>query len=409
LDRVVKVPGFSSRKPLSPAAGLNTGIVIRPAEALHELSYVTRPRYQDDLYDRYVQWGLMRYLGFFAHVTGKPGTRALGVSAAGQRIRGSQRRVTSEDLGIGFGALLARRWFARSVGPVPVSIVDVDAALDDRVVYAAGSPLSVKPANTRRPDYILIANEPAIRTRYRVRVLECKGTSDPSRAVRQMARAAEQLGGLAIGGRVPAGLAVGTIASGAKVFYVAVDPDDEEEAAYEVNADTLGQAGDFQLRDNDTDIPALVLVSAALRASWATLADFGGNLGALDRWSPASMRRRLDRRTRERVTFDTPFGTAHGTNVTFTIDGQRLNVRHGIAQTVDQELIGGDHEGIANAQAEFAIALARRDNTVVSPPEPPEHEDTDQEGLFHADDPVSETDPVFSATADGSIFSLSLE
>lgn len=387
VHRVVHAPNFvTSTKTLSPAASLHHGITLRPVEALHLLSYVTRPRYQDDLLDMYAQWGLMRYLGFFELAcTGHP-VPGIEVSEAGQRITGNQRRVTSEEMGVGFGALLAIRWFAQtSAAGVPISTVDIDAALDDRYVYAAGTRRAVRTVGTRRPDYLIIAHDPSVRSRYRVRALECKGTGSPGYAVRQLASAIEQLRGITVGGRVPAGLAVSTITANNQVSYLAIDPDDDEEPSYEVTSDTIEQVGSFQLGDEDmADVSPTDLASASVRASWATLADFGGYLIALDRWAPAVMRQRLDRRSRDRIG---PFGAARGTSITFGFDGRRMTVRYAIGETVDQRMSQGAAESVMEAQAAFAERLPSSQNVA------------QQTGPFE----------LYSATPDGSIFSLRTE
>jgi hypothetical protein len=208
--------GFDTpTKKLLPAAGLDAGVILRPIEALHLLSYATRPRYQDDLFDIYVQWGLLRYLGFFELAWHSRHLSTLMVSEAGQRIVGNQRRVTSEEIGIGFGALLATRWFKATGAATgtPISIVDIDAALDDRYIYAAGSRKAVRAVGARRPDYLIICHDPAMRGRYRVRVLECKGTRTAGYAIRQLASAVEQLSGIRVAGRIPAGVAVSTVSA----------------------------------------------------------------------------------------------------------------------------------------------------------------------------------------------------
>jgi hypothetical protein len=156
--------------------GLDGGILIRPVEGLHWLSYATSPRFQDDLLDMYMHWALVRYIGLFEHRDDGKADPALGISEPGQRIRSNQRRVTSEEMGIGFGALLASRWFAQAgaVG-LPIGIVDVDAALADRYIFAGGSRHSVRAVADRRPDYLLIAPDPESRRRYRVRALAFRG------------------------------------------------------------------------------------------------------------------------------------------------------------------------------------------------------------------------------------------
>ena len=60
-SRIEEGPDFADgSKPLTPAAGLVDGVTLLPFHALHRLSYVTRPRYQDDLLDMYPDAALTR-------------------------------------------------------------------------------------------------------------------------------------------------------------------------------------------------------------------------------------------------------------------------------------------------------------------------------------------------------------
>jgi hypothetical protein len=219
-----------------------------------------------------------------------------------------------------------------------------------------------------------------------MRALECKGTRGPTGyAVRQLASAVQQLAGISVAGRIPSGVAVSTITSNERVSYLAIDPSDEEEPSYEVDTSTIDQAAGFQLTEDVTEVPPILLTSASVSASWATLADFSGNLAAVDRWAPSVMRRRLDRRPRQRGTFDTPYGDARGTNTSTSINGQTLTVRYAAARTIDDQMTHSA-EAIADAQSEFAAHL-------VGARPPAQRSDTS----------------LFSATPDGSIFSLTLE
>jgi hypothetical protein len=394
--RIQEAPKFADgSKLLIPAAGLEDGVTLFPFVSLHWLSYATRPRYQDDLLDMYLHWALARYIGLFEHLDQGSSLPTLTLSEAGQRIRGNQRRVTSEEMGIGFGALLATYWFQQTgAAGLPVSIVDVDAALDDRYIFVGGSRHAVRAIKDRRPDYLLIAPDPSSRGMYRVRALECKGTSSTiSYAVRQLASAAQQLTGITVGGRVPRGLAVSTVTRNDQLSYLAIDPAEDAEPSYPVNSNTIDQAAGFQLQDNITDVPPDLLTNASVRASWATLADFSGNIPALDRWAPAVMRRRLARQPRQRVTFETPYGPARGTSVTVDIDGQRLHVRYAVDATIDQQMTERP-EAIADAQFAFAERLAASAER---------HDDASMT-------PGRQTDAnLYSATSDGSIFSVSLD
>jgi hypothetical protein len=393
IDRIQAVPGFAGgSKRLMPAAGLEGGVTLRPIAALHWLSYATRPRYQDDLLDRYLHWALARYIGLFEHVGDGWPLPVLRLSEAGQRIKGNQRRVTSEEMGVGFGALLASHWLRQTgASSLPASIVDVDAALDDRYIYAGGSRQAVRAIKGRRPDYLLVVPDPSSRRMYRVRALECKGTcSGISYGIRQMASASQQLTGITVGGRVPKGLAVSTVTGNDRLSYLAIDPDEADDPSYPVNSNTIDQAAGFQLGDNLTNVPPGLLTNASVRAGWATLADFSGNLPALDRWAPSVMRRRLERQPRQRTTLDTPYGPARGTSVAVDIDGQRLRITYAAEVSVDQQLTG-PAEGIADAQRVFAERLAQYAEDELIP-----------QGL-------QIDGSLYSATSDGSIFSASVQ
>jgi hypothetical protein len=381
VRRIRKQKGFRPpAKALSPAAGLGTGIRLRPIEALHQLSFVTRPRYQDELLDAYLYWGLLRYLGFFALDHSVPHLPRLGVSDAGRRITGNLRRVASEEMGIAFGVALARRWFEQTGAGAPPVAVDVDVALDDGRIFGAGAP--VRHVARRRPDYILVA--PGSPGEYRFRVLECKGTKTLGYAEPQLASAVEQLDGVAVGTWVPHGLATSVITSGAETCYRAVDTIDGPEPSFRLTSETIEGNRDFRFEAERPEELAEEVAAASVRASWAMLADFGSNFVALRKWAPQAMLGRTNRRERPRTTFDTPLGTATGTSTTFDFDRERLIVRYGIDDLVDEQLAGDSAEAVMGAQQAFARRLA--------------------EARYR----FAESGTIFSLTADGSIFSLTL-
>ncbi|WP_045875853.1 hypothetical protein [Pseudofrankia sp. DC12] len=372
-------------KVTSPADGLKSGVVVRPVEALHRLAYATRPRLQDNLLDFYLQWGIVRYLGFFVTQANTPWP-LLAVSDAGKQVMGNQRRVTSEELGIGFGVLLAERWFEQSWRRgLTIRPVDVDVALSEGRIDSH----TVESASKRRPDYLLVANAAPGSPRHRIRALECKGNSDLAKAVPQLASAAKQLEGIRVSKRLLSGLAVSTVSANNKVRYEAIALLDENEPTYGANAATMDESRGFRLAEAVPDVEASVLVNALLRSSWATLADFGGNLDAVDRWAPEVMRNRLDRRPRQRASYDTPYGIAQGTSVSFEFNGQRLTVSYGVEETIDHRLSEAAVEDVVEAQAAFAERLAR------------------QPGAGASSDPNPRE--AHSATTDGSIFTVTLD
>lgn len=392
---VTKVAGTKNftlpAKALQPASGLAAGTTIRPIEALHYLAYVTRALYQDDVYDRYVHWALLRYLGFFDQGPSSPaGVSSLRVSQAGRRIAGNQRRLASEEMGIGFGCLLAARWFAHDLGSpgIPVSFVDIDVALRDGFVMAGGSKKVVSTLQTqigsKRPDYLMLAPD-KLTGRYRARAVECKGTSTPGYGLPQLAGALHQLEGVTLDGRVPPGVAVCTITPNkGDVRYLAIDPADRDEPTFDVGVDD--NAYDVILPAINEPVEGRRLVDTALRSSWATLADFGGNTDAVRRWAPRLMSERLVRRPRERGLVATPAGVVNGSTSTFRFDGTTMAVTYGIASDVDAALSSGQGRRVRDAQIEFASSAAS----------------------WNADTAVG-SNLAMSATSDGSVFVLSVD
>ncbi|GAA3783831.1 hypothetical protein GCM10022225_84960 [Plantactinospora mayteni] len=106
------------------------------------------------MYDVHAHWGLLRYLGLFAVGSGG----SLVLSTAGRRIVGNQRRVTSEELGIGFAVYLAETWAeSRRLGASTVRTVDIDAALASGSISVGGLRVLVEQTGSR-PDYLLISD-----------------------------------------------------------------------------------------------------------------------------------------------------------------------------------------------------------------------------------------------------------
>lgn len=360
------------RKRLALPAGLQGDFPVRPVEVLHALSFVTSPLYGDDIHDMYMQWALLRYLGFFKRVaTGKKMIPALGVSEAGCRVAGVQRRVTSEELCVGFGVVLARRWFRHALGPgVPIGFIDVDA-------YVSGSGFG----GAIRPDYLLIAPDRAKFGSYRVRLLECKGTWDESLARIQMKKAVRQLGSPAIS-PLPDGIAVSSVTWGSQVHCFAVETRGKGEPLYQP---------DWEVKDVHWDAGELGwsaggsgFIAAALRRTWGRLADFGGNVEARSIWSGQRDVAQVGVRGRNEV--PTPYGMAVGVSEIVTIGNIRLSVTRAIDVSVDSALSRGDPASVTAAQARFAETIERSPVTV----------------QFDA------TLRLFSAAPDGSIFSLAL-
>ena len=408
-----QVTGYARRVPVtSRAAGLKDGILLSPGEALHRLAVATRPRPHDDVGELNRLWGLARYHAFFDRSSGP-----LGVSAAGRQIVGTQRRHTSEDLGIGFGVLLAEHWLQASLpGAVNmVDPVDVDVALRAGLVIA-GRKIPTKVDKKRYPDYLLVVNDTSSPSRFHIRALECKGSANLGTVVRQLARAAGQLDSLEVDGKTPTGLAVATVSPGgslrasgrprarATMSYRAVELPGHEQVYTVPTRLLIPGAGaltprqivrrrpDQVMADNRTrifdlgDVLPEPLLATAIRISWTRLAGIAAHPAAARLWTPGSDDYEQVNNPPERPRVDTPYGTAVGTSISISIGGQTLTVSFGVEKTIDDALSLADPDAVLNAQAEFATNLPQGNQTAQA---------TDESQAY-------------SASPDGAIFSLVL-
>lgn len=125
---------------------------VRIADVLLSLAVATAPKIDNaELYDVYRRWAQLRYFGAFA-TCGASNDR-IGLSPVGAAVVGSQRRVFSEELGMGFATWLSQYW--RLPG-TPASratrqLVDTDLAWAHGV---GGS--SIVPIGKLRPGYVIV-------------------------------------------------------------------------------------------------------------------------------------------------------------------------------------------------------------------------------------------------------------
>ncbi|MEV6873523.1 hypothetical protein [Amycolatopsis sp. NPDC051128] len=84
------------------------------------------------------------------------------------------------------------------------------------------------------------------------------------------------------------------------------------------------------------------------------------------------------------MTFETPAGTARGTSFDSGFGRERLTVRYGVSESVGEQLTEGSAGAVMEAQQAFADRLQ----------------------ALQAPDRASGSHEVYSATADGTIFSL---
>jgi hypothetical protein len=299
---------------------LDSGIQLRPLDALRGLAVATRPSYGDDVLGFHSYWALMRYVGAFVGTN-----HQLFVSPGGERLPGNQRRVMSEDLGIAFSLEIATRWIRRELPPtVPVWVADVDVLRWHGLGGARG-----------RPDYVLAAGDPADPGSVRFGLLECKGTRTPSYVDEQLARGCSQLAPAVAATGWP-GLVVSSLFTDRSVEY----------RALEVQPPRAGAAS------------SALGVRPVQEASWFALARFGGNIEAARRWSPEQLaKRRLDDDDRQVDPVRVARVTSAGREVIGVVHdlvdpAGTFTVLHGVTRQVDDVLLGA-------AQDVSAAQLAR--------------------------------------------------
>jgi hypothetical protein len=381
LAREVNALNEANAPVLVEVPALNSAFPVRAADVLLRLAAATRAHYGADVLEAQAFWGLLRYLGFFD----SDHRCHMRLSDAGHRIPGNQRRVASEEVGIGLSVIIAELWVsAISRNRTATRTVDVDVALEDHAIGIRGHIRPVRQVGRRRPDYVLINESSTDENSFSVAVLESKGTKSQWYMYRQLASAAYQLQGLRVDGRRPPGLAVSALLNDLPVSVFALQtPDDHRDideaavadeengvretdrGAQSIDDDSRNELRvdlDYeQLRPGGPEVSlsgdsvnAWILASSGLRASWAMIADLTGNDDAFRRWATRPMLNRLSRDAsyeRERTSVRLENGLdIRGTSNMVTLPGGRLEVLIGLEAEVDDALDRDDPRRILVAQ-----------------------------------------------------------
>lgn len=387
-DYVAVNRGLPQKAVIKRAAGVKGNLPLRPISAMLELALGTALNNDPDIAAFARGWSTLRYLGIFAKCAQ---TGALHLDGAALQLIGpNQRRVLSEDLGIGFGILVAKHWCRSRTSELgPIMAIDVDKALRN------GTVSNLQLAGRRQPDYLLAYPDPTTPGVTVYDLLETKGTVSTSTALTQLGRAVTQLAGLTVGGQPMTGIAVSTVSNADGFRVLAVDPE-EHQIRWKLDKEALERwrRADARPKTDVTklDVGAEELFAMATNVGNAALAAFSGNHTAAKRWLPNYATGRAieeDDGVRRR----TVFGTFVGAEYVIGIPGTQSRVRlyQGIAEDVATGLRELDASAVMDAQRSFAEADASEIEEVVSP--------------------VEESD-VTSATAismDGSMLEISVE
>lgn len=261
---------------------------LRPADVLANLARTASISGVDDPYRLFERWASLKYVGA---LRGGPGlTPQLGLTSATNNVRANQRRVFSEELGIGFAISAGVRWhqFAHG-GPVVVSTIDIDNLANEKALIDAGF---VQPSG-KRTDFIQLS-QTADPTWWRVSQLEAKGTESDAYAPEQIAKAGLQLDKLSVHDVRPPGLAVGSVLHIDNSYVNVLASQTKGKSAtrnvkvrpgrYGPNQLLVNLGPDVDFADNTNTLPRLA--DAARRSSWAQLLALAGAPNLALRWLP---------------------------------------------------------------------------------------------------------------------------
>jgi len=352
-DRSSKGRPSLPSKTLTPADGLSSGsATVRPIDALLRLSLVTALTVADDVYALYKHWGWLRYLGAFDHLS-HPRRLTLDRQAL-EHVHANQRRVLSEDLGIGFGVLLAEKWCRASGALDPIRTTDIDKVLRNSRQFPGLTP---NQNSTRQPDYLMQFASASDPSAIESRLLETKGTANASNAISQLAYASTQIASLLLDGSPIQGVAISTISTVRGVKYLAIDPpeksdpwipEDEQVEKAKRNAPRFDESEGILRADKNE-----LLASATVTAN-ATLADFAGLDEVATKWLPDDriLRTRRPRQIRSRSLRGSDYVGSEFSIAAPGIGG-RLTVFQGVTLEVEEALQTGDDTRVRGAQDSF--------------------------------------------------------
>ncbi|WP_227579990.1 hypothetical protein [Cellulomonas xiejunii] len=176
--------GLTAAATAVPVRAFDRRYELRPVDMLLALAYGTRLDYDRTVLDAYMQWALFRYLGAFEWRDAYHRPPVLRLSDAARRVTGNQRRVLSEELGIGLAVSLAHDWTTALYPDFDVHLLDIDAAVEERVI---------RPIKGKRTDYLVLGASHRTAQQVLLGLVESKGTASATHAVAQLKSGATQL------------------------------------------------------------------------------------------------------------------------------------------------------------------------------------------------------------------------
>lgn len=338
-------PRLPVKAMVSPAIGLNETLDAKPVEVMLELALGTALKVSDEVASFGRHWAHLKYVGLFEHST--PGGSLRLRSSVLAEVGANQRRVMSEELGIGFAAHAAKHWCRRRYpGVGAISVIDVD-----RTLLNGGIP-KLQRNGKRQPDYLLVFDDPMAPGRRRLELLESKGTVSIGTAKSQLGRAVTQLAGLTANGRTLTGLAVSTVSTENGIRLLAVDPEDDPVSFVPDKSVTDRWRDDEPIWSGEEpliDLSSEELGAKATNVGYANLAEYAGLSSATKGWL-----KRFGTEGRDDVVTETkagPGGTSFiGQELVFRVGSEVVRVFQGVDSDIADGLRSVDPVAIMEAQ-----------------------------------------------------------
>src|ERR1017187_1440296 len=169
------VPGKPSKDTLTEVDEVDGVQHISPAEILLELAKASTPALlPPGMRDLSLRWAWLHYCWAFEAVVPPPPIGKMRLSSAARDLAQHRKQVASDDLGVGFGLVLARRALEARFAPAITTAFDVEAIVKTPGVL---STWGIQHTGPLLPDYFIRVSSLAGGTPWSsVWVLECKGT-----------------------------------------------------------------------------------------------------------------------------------------------------------------------------------------------------------------------------------------
>ncbi|MFZ2114192.1 MAG: hypothetical protein WAU77_10765 [Solirubrobacteraceae bacterium] len=147
---------------------------VSPAEILLELAEVSTPAVlTQGMRNLSLRWAWLHYCWAFEDVPRPPPTKKMLLSSAARRLAQHRKQVASDDLGVGFGLVLARRALETRFSPAITKAFDAEEIIKANALAAWG----IDHTGPLLPDYFIqVSSLAGGKPWSSIWVLECKGT-----------------------------------------------------------------------------------------------------------------------------------------------------------------------------------------------------------------------------------------